>query len=145
MMFFRAACTVLATLGLILSALGAPAPTVDTIDAVHLEKRITHTGRGTWFHVGLGNCGKWNKDSDYIVAISKDLYDNNKASNCDQYVEITNTDNGRTIHALTRDSCPSCGYYDLDLSPDAFKALAPLDQGVMKKMKWHFMNRNWHP
>jgi hypothetical protein len=33
---------------------------------------------------GLGNCGKVNKDSDAIVAISKQRYDANGGANCDQ-------------------------------------------------------------
>ena len=55
-----------------------------------LEKRVTHTGRvnsillglfsflidtqGTYFEVGLGACGKWNKDSDHIVALGTSMY-----------------------------------------------------------------------
>ncbi|ELU35539.1 rare lipoprotein A (RlpA)-like double-psi beta-barrel domain-containing protein [Rhizoctonia solani AG-1 IA] len=32
----------------------------------------------------------------------------------------------------------------VDLSPNAFEALAPLSQGVLP-VSWHFMNRNWSP
>ncbi|KXN83110.1 Papain inhibitor [Leucoagaricus sp. SymC.cos] len=124
----------------ILFALGAPIP-----ETVELEKRITHFGRGTWFHVGKGNCGKYNVDSDLIVAIPKSLYDRNGGSNCDQYIRITNTATGRTVYGLTRDSCPSCGSGDLDLSPSLFSKLAPLSQGVIQKLSWNFMARGWHP
>jgi hypothetical protein len=30
--------------------------------------------QGTWFYVGLGNCGEWNKDSDWIVALAESTY-----------------------------------------------------------------------
>ncbi|KAJ3575674.1 hypothetical protein NP233_g951 [Leucocoprinus birnbaumii] len=89
--------------------MAAPIP-----EPVDLERRITHAGRGTWFHVGLGNCGQHNVDSDLIVAIPKSLYDQNSASNCNQWVKITNTATGKTAYGLTRDSCPSCGWGDLE-------------------------------
>ncbi|KAI1793057.1 hypothetical protein LXA43DRAFT_1092972 [Ganoderma leucocontextum] len=49
-----------------------------------LEKRVTHSGRGTFFEVGLGACGKVNKDSDHwhIVAISSSIF--GSGGNCDQ-------------------------------------------------------------
>jgi hypothetical protein len=46
-------------------------------------------------------------------------------------MHITNTANGHTVWAKTSDSCQSCGYDDIDLSPAAFKKLASLDAGVI--------------
>ncbi|KAF8636194.1 hypothetical protein AX17_003682 [Amanita inopinata Kibby_2008] len=109
-----------------------------------LEKRLTHVGRGTWFHVGLGNCGNWNVDSDHIVAIPKSLYDHNGGHNCGQWIEIVNVRNGKKAFGLTRDSCPSCGSGDLDMSPSLFSVLDSLDVGVLK-ISWHFMNKAWKP
>lgn len=111
---------------------------------VDLEKRITHVGRGTWFNVGLGNCGKWNKDSDAIVAISKRRYDANGGGNCDQWVVIVNTKNGKKAYGKTRDSCQSCGTEDLDMSPSLFKKLDSLSTGQIK-ISWHFMAKGWSP
>jgi hypothetical protein len=72
--------------------------------------------QGSWFNVGLGNCG-WNSvDTDYVLAISYTLYHNNKGSNCGQYVKITNKANGKSVYAKTVDSCPGCGYDDLGTS-----------------------------
>lgn len=34
--------------------------------------------QGTWFSVGLGACGKTNKDSDKIIAVSSSIYGNGK-------------------------------------------------------------------
>ncbi|KAJ1309730.1 hypothetical protein OPQ81_006495 [Rhizoctonia solani] len=68
----------------------------------------------------------------------------NKGGNCNQWVEVVNTANGKKVYAKMRDSCPPCGDNDIDLSPKAFKALAPLSQGVVS-VSWHFMNRNWSP
>ncbi|KAI0769882.1 RlpA-like double-psi beta-barrel-protein domain-containing protein-containing protein [Fomes fomentarius] len=109
---------------------------------INLEKRITHTGRGTWFNVGLGACGKNNVDSDKIVAISSKIY--GSGGNCEQYMEIKNTANGKVAYGKVRDECPGCGAGDLDMSPSLFKQLGSLDTGVLK-VSWHYMAKGWKP
>jgi len=107
-----------------------------------LEPRTTHTGEGTWFEVGLGNCGYRNVNSEKIVAVSLGMYyDSDK---CGQYVRITNAADGRSVYAMTRDSCVGCRYYDLDMSPAAFEALAPLSVGRIQ-ISWNFMHKGWFP
>ncbi|KAM5535891.1 hypothetical protein V8D89_010509 [Ganoderma adspersum] len=108
-----------------------------------LEKRVTHSGRGTFFEVGLGACGKVNKDSDHIVAISSSIF--GSGGNCDQFMEIKNTKNGKTAFGLVRDSCPGCGSGDTDMSPSLFQSLgATLEQGVVS-VQWHFMKKGFKP
>ncbi|KAG9096252.1 hypothetical protein FRC07_010960, partial [Ceratobasidium sp. 392] len=60
-----------------------------------LEKRITHSGKATWFHPNQGNCGKWNNDNDVIIAISSKYYF--ESDHCDQYVRLKA--NGKTVYA----------------------------------------------
>ncbi|KAJ7598796.1 riboflavin aldehyde-forming enzyme [Mycena floridula] len=115
-----------------------------SVPITQLGKRITHTGQATWFNVGLGNCGEVNKDSDHIVAISKAFYDDNNGGNCDQWVQVTDSRNGQTHYGKTRDSCPGCGYYDLDLSPSLFTEFESLDVGVFP-ISWNFMPKGWSP
>ncbi|TFK51103.1 hypothetical protein OE88DRAFT_1660412 [Heliocybe sulcata] len=95
----------------------------------------TYHGRGTWFNVGLGNCGKYNKDSDLIVALDTATY--NSGSHCDKHITIVNTKNGKKAKAMVRDSCPSCGTGSIDMSPALFKHLDSLDTGVIS-VKWWF-------
>ncbi|PIL31320.1 hypothetical protein GSI_06018 [Ganoderma sinense ZZ0214-1] len=120
-------------LALVSSTLAAP--TVVSLEG--LDKRAAdHTGRGTFFEVGLGACGKVNKDSDHIVAIPSSLFDGGK--HCKQTVLIKNKKNGKTAVADVRDSCPGCGPNDLDMSPSLFKSLsASLNDGVIP-VTWHF-------
>ncbi|KAI0826770.1 riboflavin aldehyde-forming enzyme [Trametes gibbosa] len=113
------------------TALASP---VGTEGVALLEKRA-HTGRGTWFNVGLGACGKTNKDSDKIIAISSKIYNN--GAHCDQKVKIKNTANGKTATAIVRDECPGCGSNDIDMSPSLFKKLGNLDTGVLT-VSWSF-------
>ncbi|ESK95821.1 non-catalytic module family expn protein [Moniliophthora roreri MCA 2997] len=105
---------------------------------------LTHTGRGTWFNVGEGNCGGWDTNDHHIVAIGKHLYDQNHGSNCGQWVTITNTKNNKVAHGLVRDSCPSCSDDDLDMSPSLFQLLGSLDEGVLP-IAWHFEAKGWSP
>ncbi|KAI0373741.1 riboflavin aldehyde-forming enzyme [Pilatotrama ljubarskyi] len=108
--------------------------TTEGADAALIEKR-SRVGRGTWFNVGLGACGKTNKDSDKIIAISANIYNN--GAHCDKKVKIKNTANGKTATAIVRDECPSCGSNDIDMSPSLFEELGDLDTGVLK-VSWDF-------
>ncbi|KAI0791835.1 RlpA-like double-psi beta-barrel-protein domain-containing protein-containing protein [Abortiporus biennis] len=107
-----------------------------------LEKRVTHTGRGTFYYTGLGACGWTNHDSEAVIAISSSIF--GKGGNCGQYVQITNTKNKKTTFAKTVDSCPGCGSGDLDMSPSTFQKLGTLDQGVLS-ISWHFQAKGWKP
>ncbi|KIY45573.1 hypothetical protein FISHEDRAFT_49082 [Fistulina hepatica ATCC 64428] len=135
-------CTVF---GLFITALAVPVPQSGTVvSSTDLERRVTHTGRGTWYEVGLGNCGYTDTDADYVVAIAKARYDDNDGANCNQWIEIVNTDNGNTAYGQTRDSCQACGYDDLDMSPALFEEFGDLDTGVLP-IEWHFKNMDWSP
>ncbi|KAJ3518905.1 hypothetical protein NMY22_g13447 [Coprinellus aureogranulatus] len=132
-----------------------------------LEKRVTRTGRVTWFNVvsgledrfricfiqvltvsfvvtGLGNCGKRSKDSDPVVAMGKAFYDRNKGSNCGQWVEIINTKTRKKAYGQLWDSCPGCSDSQLDVSPSLFQKFASLNDGVFTA-EWHFMAKGWSP
>ncbi|KAJ3507043.1 hypothetical protein NLJ89_g6522 [Agrocybe chaxingu] len=139
----RVAFFLFALFASVLLALAAPVPVQDG-ELVELEKRLTRVGRGTWFYPGLGNCGKWNGENDLVVAIGKGLYDRNKGSNCDQWMEIVNTANGKKAYGMTRDSCQSCGDNDIDMSPALFKKISTLGTGKIT-VSWHFMNKSWKP
>jgi len=46
---------------------------------------------------------------------------------------------GKSVNATVVDKCVKCGYYDLDLSPSAFSALASLDAGRLLGVKWQWL------
>lgn len=50
-------------------------------------------------------------------------------------------DQGRTIEATVVDSCQACGPQDVDLSPSAFTALAPLSVGRLHGVRWGYIRR----
>jgi len=130
--FFIAICAFMA-------AVFAAPITVDTV----MSKRTTRDGRATYYETGTGACGYTDNNSDPIVAISHLIYGN--GGNCDQWMEITNTANGKTQYGRTRDECQGCGQYDIDLSPSLFQSLgAELSQGVLQ-VEWHFMDKDFSP
>lgn len=82
-----------------------------------------------------------------------------------QWMQITNTANGKSVYAKTRDECEGCGQDDIgmqalscgshveliglyacpiDLSPSAFSSIGNLNTGVLK-VQWHFMAKGWSP
>jgi len=108
--------------------------------AAPIEKRTTHTGQGTWFEPGLGNCGYTDSSSKPVVALSMDRY--GSGGNCNQWVEIHH--GGKTKYGQVRDSCEACGEYDLDMSPSLFSELASTSKGRIP-ISWHFMAKGWSP
>ncbi|KAJ3533531.1 hypothetical protein NMY22_g7297 [Coprinellus aureogranulatus] len=134
-----------AALGASVGASPAPVdPTNSNATDVGDVARIDHTGRATWFNVGLGNCGKVSKDSEPVVAIGKKLYDQNGGSNCGQWVEIINTKNNKKAYGQVWDSCPGCTNDEIDLSPSLFQKFAPLSDGIFTA-QWHFKAKDWKP
>ncbi|KAK0464410.1 uncharacterized protein EV420DRAFT_1040451 [Desarmillaria tabescens] len=99
---------------------------------------------GTWFYPGKGNCGYIDGNNDKILAMSKSFYDANGGSNCNQWVSIVNEGNGKSAYGLLRDSCESCGWDDIDMSPGLFEELDDLSTGELT-VKWHFMAKSWSP
>ncbi|CUA69457.1 hypothetical protein RSOLAG22IIIB_08473 [Rhizoctonia solani] len=97
----------------------------------------TYTGgHGTYFYQNgvAGACGTVHSDSDYIVAVDYRRYgDLGKQSDlCGKKVLVTNTNNGKTVTCTVADACPTCdNSSSLDLSEGAFKALAPLSDGLI--------------
>ncbi|CAE6440803.1 unnamed protein product [Rhizoctonia solani] len=89
-----------------------------------------NSGRGTWYNpsVGTGACGWRNKDSELVVALGPSKY--KKVKKCGQ--SITVKSGGKSVNVKVVDLCPSCGGGSLDLSPAAFKKLAPLSKGVIQ-------------
>ncbi|KAK7685468.1 hypothetical protein QCA50_011332 [Cerrena zonata] len=103
--------------------------------AAYIGVAAAFSGDATWFHTGLGACGRHNVDSDHIVALSPAQYAN--GAHCGQ--RITVHANGKTVDATVVDLCPSCASGSIDLSPSAFQQLANLDVGRLHNVNWNFI------
>lgn len=98
------------------------------------DSSVIHSGVATYYSVGADNCGTSSTDSDYVCAISQQLY--NTVANSESISEycghkINITYNSKTIQVTVVDSCESCDANHLDLSPTAFSALADQNLGVI--------------
>ncbi|KAK4703190.1 hypothetical protein P7C70_g3035, partial [Phenoliferia sp. Uapishka_3] len=104
-----------------------------------------HTGQATYFSVGLGACGTYASDSDYIVAASHLIYDTfpgataNPNNNPICGLKIAATYKGKTITVTVQDECEGCDAWNLDFSPTAFKQFAPESAGRLDGMTWVFI------
>ncbi|TFK91697.1 hypothetical protein K466DRAFT_659886 [Polyporus arcularius HHB13444] len=104
-----------------------------------------HVGQGTFYATGLGSCGITNSDSDFIAAVSHQLYDNYPGYNganpnnndlCNR--KINATYKGKTITVRAVDRCTGCAIWDLDFSPSAFLALSPFEVGRIDGLTWEW-------
>lgn len=108
----------------------------------------------TGYTVGLGSCGSTHSDSELVAAMDHGQMANgdnpNENSNCGRSVKIRGTvlvNCGCNLELIYRigpkgsvtvkivDTCPSCAYGNIDLSPSAFKRIANLDDGIAE-IKW---------
>ena len=71
-----------------------------------------------WQNGNAGACGVVHEDSELLIALSADLFDQDKEGWCGKYITITNTGaanlaadgasgKGTTIQALVTDRCPA--------------------------------------
>ncbi|PWN30124.1 hypothetical protein BDZ90DRAFT_229154 [Jaminaea rosea] len=103
------------------------------VAAAPLEKRMHSGATATWFtqNGNPGSCGQYHSDNDMIVAVSAQHHD---SSNCGKTITIEA--NGVQQVATIADTCPGCGFADLDLSTGLFQKFAGLDQGVVTMNWW---------
>lgn len=90
-----------------------------------------YRGKATFFSQGgsPGACGKVHEDSDYVVAIQSQMYDDGKF--CGKTILVTRKSTGKSIKCLAADECPGCpSDQSLDLSIAAFNALGEPDEGI---------------
>lgn len=82
-------------------------------------------GSSTYYNpsVGTGACGWENADSEFVVALPYDYFNNS----CGQSITITAA--GRSVTAKIVDLCPSCEEGHVDMSPALFEQFAGLPQG----------------
>ncbi|KAI1112848.1 RlpA-like double-psi beta-barrel-protein domain-containing protein-containing protein [Nemania sp. NC0429] len=91
------------------------------------------TGDMTWFHPGLGACGRTDNDGSPVVALNSADYAN--GAHCFQWITIQA--NGRTTAAQVVDLCPGCGSGGIDVAPAIFDDIASLDVGRVQ-VNWFF-------
>lgn len=94
-----------------------------------VQKRST-SGRGTFYDVGMGNCGWQNSASEFVVALNTAQYGSTSqvSGACGQTITVNY--NGKSAQARVVDSCPTCPYGGLDLSTGLFSHLTNGNMGL---------------
>ena len=94
----------------------------------------TYSGDGTYYDTGLGACGITSNNSEFVVALSHELYDSvnvggnpNNNPYCGRKINVYRGD--KSVQVTVVDRCPGCSYYSLDLSPAAFNVLGTEAEG----------------
>ncbi|KAJ6571777.1 RlpA-like double-psi beta-barrel-protein domain-containing protein-containing protein [Mycena capillaripes] len=72
-----------------------------------------------------GACGKINQDSDFVVALSPDIYLD--GANCGRTIQVSS--NGKTTTGTVNDECAACSGAGIDMSVGMFEFFAPLEAG----------------
>ncbi|KAF7295083.1 hypothetical protein MIND_01046600 [Mycena indigotica] len=103
---------------------------------VNITKReVFSDARWTFYSTGLGACGDWNNDGDFIVALNQGTFGYSYPSPfCNK--KIVMKYGGKQTTATIKDSCPGCPYKGLDLSPGLFSFFANQDMGVIQGTWW---------
>ncbi|QRV74842.1 hypothetical protein RhiJN_02857 [Ceratobasidium sp. AG-Ba] len=144
--FATLASTVLGASSILMGAAALPT-NVTEIAARSIDPSGTHTGQLFAVSIGLGACGWTNSDSEWVAAISHELFDNwpgyaggnpNNNPVCTTPHTADITYGGKTIRVGIVDRCEGCALWDLDLSPSAFQQFAPLSTGRLYGATWHF-------
>ena len=105
------------------SSTAAPASSATTLGPV-VRGQATHYGPAA----PGGNCMFPTVPADKLtVAAGPDLYAG--AAGCGGYLTVTS--GRRTIRVKIDNQCPECGHGHIDLSDEAFAALAPLGRGLI--------------
>ncbi|VDC07836.1 unnamed protein product [Peniophora sp. CBMAI 1063] len=126
------------------SALAHPHPNTPRDVHQHQARNVTErdiisdlghytSARWTYYTPGLGACGAYSKESDYIVALNSAQWDGGK--HCWQHIKMQY--GGKTADATVVDQCPGCPHGGLDLSPGLFKYFGSESLGVLSG-SWSF-------
>ncbi|MFC5912536.1 RlpA-like double-psi beta-barrel domain-containing protein [Streptomyces pulveraceus] len=96
----------------------------------------SYSGSASYYQAGLGACGQIFTNGDFVVALDSTMFGAGyPAPNCGRKVVVTYQ--GKSITATVLDESPVSGRYGIDLTPAAFRALAPLDQAKID-VTWRF-------
>ncbi|KAI8338744.1 RlpA-like double-psi beta-barrel-protein domain-containing protein-containing protein, partial [Chlamydoabsidia padenii] len=89
------------------------------------------SGDGTYYDVGLGSCGISNNNNQLVAALNAPQMNNGPNPNlnmlCNKSIRVTGPKGSVTVKIV--DTCPSCHYGSVDLSPSAFNRISDLPRG----------------
>ncbi|KAI1429367.1 RlpA-like double-psi beta-barrel-protein domain-containing protein-containing protein [Xylaria sp. FL1777] len=125
----------------IILAIAATAGLVSAAPAALASRSMS--GDLTYYAPGLGACGVYNSESDAIVALSWELFDQytpngnpNLNSLCGRKIQISR--GGKSAVVTVEDRCTGCQLNDLDVPVNVFSKLADPNAGRVQ-MTWNWV------
>lgn len=110
---------------------------ISAVPVPHKESRQVMTSHRITYYSGkqLKNpaCGGPNPNDHSMIAAVKE----GGAFSCGDKVHVQHGSNSVVVKVV--DFCESCGHQDMDLTPGAFKKLAPISKGEISGAKVHMM------
>ena len=99
-----------------------------------------YVGSMTYYTPSLGSCGITSPPTAAIVALSVPMMANpanpNANPKCGSQISIYNPSTGQTHWATIVDTCQGCGLYDIDLTEELFRQIAPEGDGRVGGIEW---------
>ncbi|RHZ82892.1 hypothetical protein Glove_103g75 [Diversispora epigaea] len=94
-------------------------------------------GETTFYDIGLGACGTYNTNSEFVCAMPFEMFDPspngnpNLNPNCGKEVIVSRKVGGvvKSVRVICVDRCAGCKFGDIDLSPAAFNIIATPAEG----------------
>ncbi|TFL03564.1 hypothetical protein BDV98DRAFT_602978 [Pterulicium gracile] len=113
---------------------------------LHFSLFGNNQGHGTFYNTGLTACGKSFKDTDYIAAVSAQVFDSYPGATANPNLnpicgkKLKATWKGKSVVVEVQDRCAGCETdKDVDLTPTAFQQIADLGVGRIRDLDWQFI------
>ena len=111
-----------------------------------LCSHVVHSFSGdlTWYHpsAGISACGNRHSDEELVAALSFSDFINtpnpNNSPSCGRCIRITSSA-GKSVKVRVTDKCGGCKPGDIDVSPAAFRHIAPLSVGRLP-VEWKYVS-----
>ncbi|KAI1795308.1 hypothetical protein LXA43DRAFT_970630 [Ganoderma leucocontextum] len=95
-------------------------------------------GDATCYDAGLGSCGLFDTDADFVVAVDIETIQSfpGAGTHPNLSMKVTTAD-GKSVTVTVADStCPTCAIGSVDLTSVAFQQLSPLAVGRLHNVSW---------
>ncbi|KAI1792224.1 barwin-like endoglucanase [Ganoderma leucocontextum] len=99
-------------------------------------------GNATTYAPGLGSCGVFSIDANFVVAVDAHTINNFPGAGSDPHLnplcfrKLKVTYKEKSVIVKVVETCDNCKVGSVELSPAAFKRLAPLKTGRLDNITW---------
>ena len=113
---------------------------------LHFSLFGNNRGHGTFYNTGLTACGKSFQDTDFIAAVSAQVFDSYPGATANPNLnpicgkKLRASYKGKSVVVEVQDRCAGCETdKDVDLTPTAFQQIADLGIGRIRDLDWQFI------